>query len=207
MRSGIRKTLLGWEVCSCEICRCFTQKTPLNYVGRGKNQPQFNVEWLRNGNRYTKYVNEPWLWNWGLFFRFRQQNLCETPLVEKSQWRHIRFYFMVSEITRFYFKPRYLGNHVSQITVTMERYQEVVVALSESVIWNRLKRPLVEKSSWRHIRIAINPRYLGNHASQLKSYYLSRSGNHILSFRIHYEKSPEAPLGGEITMTSYPVWH
>jgi len=35
--------------------------------------------------------------------------------------------------------------------VTMERYQAVMVALSESVMKNRLKRP-----------------YLGNHASQIK---------------------------------------
>jgi len=28
----------------------------------------------------------------------------------------------------------------------MERYQEVMVALSESVMKNRLKRPIVEKS-------------------------------------------------------------
>jgi len=28
---------------------------------------------------YAKYVNELWLWNWGHYFRFRQQNLCKTP--------------------------------------------------------------------------------------------------------------------------------
>jgi len=28
---------------------------------------------------------------------------------------------------------------------------------------NCLKRPLAEKSRWRHIRLAIKPRYLGNH--------------------------------------------
>jgi len=30
--------------------------------------------------------------------------------------------------------------------VTVERYQEVMVALSESIMKNRLKRPLAEKS-------------------------------------------------------------
>jgi len=45
-----------------------------------------------------------------------------------------------------------------------------MVALSESVMKNHLKRPLAEKSRLRHIRLAIKPRYLGNHASQLKSY-------------------------------------
>jgi len=45
----------------------------------------------------------------------------------------------------------------------MERYQEVMVALSESVMLNSVKRPLVDKSRLRHIRLAIKPRYLGNH--------------------------------------------
>jgi len=40
---------------------------------------------------------------------------------------------------------------------------------------NRVKRPLAEKSRWRHIWLAIKPRYLGNHASQIKSYYGSLS--------------------------------
>jgi len=31
----------------------------------------------------------------------------------------------------------------------MERYQEVMVALLESVMKNRVKRPLEEKSRWR----------------------------------------------------------
>jgi len=33
-----------------------------------------------------------------------------------------------------------------------------------------VRRRLAENSRWRHIRLAIKPRYLGNHASQLKSY-------------------------------------
>jgi len=43
-----------------------------------------------------------------------------------------------------------------------------MVALSESVTKNRLKRNLVEDLRWPHIRLAIKPRYLGNHASQIK---------------------------------------
>jgi len=43
------------------------------------------------------------------------------------------------------------------------------------------------------------PRYLENHASQIKSYFGSLSGSHARSFRIR----PEAPLGEEIKMTSY----
>jgi len=44
----------------------------------------------------------------------------------------------------------------------MDHYQEVImVALSESVMKNRLKRPLAEKSRWLHIRLAIKSRYPG----------------------------------------------
>jgi len=91
-------------------------------------------------------------------------------------------------------KPRYLGNHASQIKVTIEHCQEVMVALSEFVMKNSVKRPLAEKSRWRHIRLAIKPLNLGNHVSQNKSYLESLSGSHALSFRIRNEKSPEAPL-------------
>jgi len=61
--------------------------------------------------------------------------------------------------------------------VIMDHYQEVMVALSESVMKNHLKRHLAEKLLWRHIRLAIKPRYLRNHASQIitimKSWSLS----------------------------------
>jgi len=87
----------------------------------------------------------------------------------------------------------------------MERYQEVVVALSESVMKNLLKRSLAEKSRWRPIRLAIKPCYLGNKPSQIKSDYWTLLGNHGRSFRIRHKKTPEAPPSGEITMTSYPV--
>jgi len=61
-----------------------------------------------------------------------------------------------------------------------------------------------EKSRWRHIRFAIKPRYLGNHASQMKNYRGTLSGSNGRFIRIRHENSPEAPPGGEITMTSYP---
>jgi len=80
-----------------------------------------------------------------------------------------------------------------------------MVALSESVMKNRLKRPQADKSRWRYIRLAMKPRYLGNHASQIKSYYRTLSGSHGCSFRIRYENVPEAPPSGEIMITSNPV--
>jgi len=89
--------------------------------------------------------------------------------------------------------------------VTMERYQEVMIAISESVMKNRLRHPIAEESRWPHIRLAIKPRYLGNHASQIKSYYGTLSGNHGHSFNIRQEKSRGAPPGGKIMMTSYPA--
>jgi len=80
------------------------------------------------------------------------------------------------------------------------RYQEVMVALSESVIKMRPKRPLTEKSWRRHIRLAIKPRHPWNHACQMKSYW----GSNGRFIRICHENSPEAPPSEEITMTSYP---
>jgi len=50
-----------------------------------------------------------------------------------------------------------------------------------------------------------NGRYLGNHASQIESWYRTLSGSHDRSFRNRHEKLPEAPPSGEITMTSYPA--
>jgi len=87
----------------------------------------------------------------------------KRPLAEKSRWRNFRLAI----------KARYLWNHASQLKITIERYQEVMVALLKSVLKNRLKRPLAEKSRWRHIRLAIKPRYLGNHASQIKRYWIT----------------------------------
>jgi len=54
-----------------------------------------------------------------------------------------------------------------------------------------VKCPLVglEESTRRHIRLAIKPRYLGNHASEIKSYYGTLFGSHGLSFRVRHEKN------------------
>jgi len=65
--------------------------------------------------------------------------------------------------------------------------------------------PLAKKSRWRHIRFAIKLRYLRNHALQIKSYYWSLSGSYGHAFRIRHEKLREAPPGGGLTITSYPV--
>jgi len=86
----------------------------------------------------------------------------------------------------------------------MNHDYETRVALSDSVNNTCVKWPLAEKSRLRHIRLAIKPRYLRNHASQIKSYYETLSENRGRSFRIRHKKSPEALPSGEITMTSYP---
>jgi len=70
--------------------------------------------------------------------------------------------------------------------VTLERYSEIMVALSESVMKNCVKRPLAEKSPWPHIRLAIKPHYLGNHASQIKTYFGTLPGNHGRFFKIRH---------------------
>jgi len=85
----------------------------------------------------------------------------------------------------------------------MERYQEAMVALSESVMKKCVKRPLASKSPCRLIRLAMKARYIGNHASQIISYCGSLSESHGRSDRIRHENSPDASPSGEITMTSY----
>jgi len=87
------------------------------------------------------------------------------PLEEDWRWRHIRLTI----------KPRYLWNHASQIRSYYGMLSGITVALSQSIMKNRMKRPLTEKSRWRHIRFAIKTPYLGNHASQIKSYYRTLS--------------------------------
>jgi len=97
--------------------------------------------------------------------------------------------------------------------VSINHDYETGVYLSDSVNKTCVKRPLAEKARWRHIRLAIKPnilikpRYPGNHAPQIKSYYGTLLGSHGLSFRIRHEKLPEAPPSGEFTMTSYPPWN
>jgi len=78
--------------------------------------------------------------------------------------------------------------------ISINHDYETGVALSDSVNKSCVKRLLAEKSRWRHIRLVIKPRYLGNHASQIKSLYRTSSGSHGRSFIIHHENSPEAPL-------------
>jgi len=89
--------------------------------------------------------------------------------------------------------------------ISMNHDYETMDALSDSVNKTCVKRHLAEKSRWRHIRLAIKPRYLGNHASQIKCYYGTLLGSHAHSFRIRHEKSRAAPPGGGLTMTSCPV--
>jgi len=101
----------------------------------------------------------------------------KPPLAEKSRWCHIRLAkkLVISETMH----PRW--------KVGKKRYKEVMVALSESVMKICRKRILAEKSRRRHIRLAMKPRYLGNHASQIKSYFESLSGSHARFFRMRPE--------------------
>jgi len=89
---------------------------------------------------------------WSLFQNPSCKIAWSASLAEKSRWRHIRLAI----------KPRYLGNHASQINVSMGRYPEVMVALSESFMKKGVQHPLAEDWRWPHIRLAIKPRYLGN---------------------------------------------
>jgi len=89
--------------------------------------------------------------------------------------------------------------------VSMNHDYETGVALWDSVKKTCVKRPPAEKSRWRHIHLAMKPRYFGSRASQMKSYWGTLSGNNVPFIIIRHENSPEAPPSGEITMTSHPA--
>jgi len=123
----------------------------------------------------------------GRSFKIRHKKSPEAPLADKSRWCHIRLAI----------KPRYLGNHASQVKKLLwnaiRKSWSLFQNASRKISWS----PLAEKSRWRHIHLAIKSRYIGNHASQIKSYYGTLSGSHDRSFRIHHEKLPEAPLAAK----------
>jgi len=123
---------------------------------------------------------KPWLWNWGRSFRFRQQILCGTLPSGK-----IKMTSYPSQITSY--NGTLSGSHGHSLRTIMK---------------NRLKRPLADKSRWRYIRFAIKPRSLETMHSRYKCRYGTLSGSLVRSFRIRREKSPEAPPSEEITMTS-----
>jgi len=80
------------------------------------------------------------------------------------------------------------------------------VALSLFLDEKSRKAPLGEEIKMTsYSRLAIKPRYLGNHASPIKSCDASLSLSHGRLFRIRHENSLESLLGGEIMMTSYPA--
>jgi len=85
----------------------------------------------------------------------------------------------------------------------MERYQEVIIALSESVIKNSVKRPLAEKSR-RHIRFAIKlviPETMHPRNKVTMKRYQEVMVDLSESVMKNCLKRPIE----EITMTSYPV--
>jgi len=88
---------------------------------------------------------------------------------------------------------------------SMNNDYETVVAVSESIMNKCMQGPLAEDWRWCHIRLAIKPRYLGNHAWQLKSYDGSPWRSHGRFFSIRHEKVCAASRGGGLTMTSYPA--
>jgi len=116
--------------------------------------------------------------------------------MKKSRWCHIQLAI----------KPHYLLNHASQIKKLLWNFIRKSWPLFENPSWkSACSAPWFEDWRWRHIRLAIELHYLGNHASRIKSYSASLSGSQGRYFRIRNEKSREALPGGEITMTSYPA--
>jgi len=142
--------------------------------------------------RYAKYVNEPWLWHWGHSFRFRQQNLCEIP----SSGEITMTSYPVSNKTSLSRKPCIPGTKLlwNAISKSWSLFQNP----SQKFSWSAL----CGESRWSHIRLAIIPRYLGNHASQMKCYMLRNAIRKSWSlFQNPSWKNAWSTLVGEITMT------
>jgi len=102
-------------------------------------------------------------------------------------------------------KPRYLGNHTSQIK---SYYGSLSGSHARSFRIHHEKSPKTPPSgeiTMTSYLVGNKPRYLGNHASQIKRFYGTLPGSHGRSFRIRHVKSPVAPSGGEMTMTLYPA--
>jgi len=122
-----------------------------------------------------------------IWFESDEQSLLHNPscrIARSAPWG-INHNDVISGLQKI---PRYLGNHSLHIKVIMDRYQELMLVLSESVVINRLQHPLAAKTRSHHIRLAIKPRYLVNIASQIKMYYGKLSESHGRSFRIHHVK-------------------
>jgi len=105
---------------------------------------------------------------WGHSFRFRQQNLCETPPGEEITMTS----YPASNKTSLSLKPAsQLRSYKGMLSGSYGRFFRI---RHEKV----RAAPLAEQWWWRHIRFAIKPRYLGNHAWQLISCYGSLSWSH-----------------------------
>jgi len=86
----------------------------------------------------------------------------------------------------------------------MDHYQEVMVALSESIMKNCVKHPLTEKSRWRHIRFAITSLSRKPFIKAKKLLWNAIRKSFWL-FQTPSWKNTCGALGGGLTMTSYPV--
>jgi len=95
------------------------------------------------------------------------KNCVKRPQAEDQQWRHIRlaikYNHVISETMHRSWK------------VTMERYKEVMVAFSESVMKECAQRPLAVDWRWRHVRLAIQLRLSRKPCIADKSYYWTLS--------------------------------
>jgi len=123
------------------------------------------------------------------------KNRLKRSLARKSRWRHILLAI----------KPRYLGNYESQIKRCNGSLSGIHARSFRIRHEKSPEAPPSGEITMRSNLFAIKPRYVGNYASQMESYYGTLSGSHGRSFRIRHEKSSDAPLSGEITMMSHPA--
>jgi len=99
------------------------------------------------------------------------QNLCETPPSGDNGRHHDDAIYPACNAISLSRKPRIADKtYYGSLSWSLARFFRIRHK-------NFAKRLLAGKSRWRHIRFAMKPRCLGNHTSQIKSYYSTLSWN------------------------------
>jgi len=104
-------------------------------------------------------------------------------------------------------KPRNLGNNASQIKSCYWTLSGCHGRSFRICHENCLKRPLKEKSRWRHIRLANKSSLSRKPCIAYKKSIWNTKRKSWSVFQNPSWKSPEASVSGQFTMTSYPVGH
>jgi len=169
-------------MCNCEIWGCFTLKTPLNgseLAITSQNKMLNNFETVRDKRNMS--MNHDYETGVALSDSLNKK-LCKTPPCG------------VITMTLYAIKPRYLGNHASQIKSYYGSLSGSHGRNFKMGYKNRLSAPWRRTDDDVISGLQLYPYTLGNHASQIKSDYGTLTRSHGRSLRIRHEKCVQRPL-------------